>query len=119
MSLAELSAAQKDELATSLAVLLCHDSEVEVSADNLNAALKASNNKVAAYFPTLFADLLSKGFSVDKFLAGPSAGGSAGAAPAAGAAGAAAAAPKVEEKEEEEEADLGGGMDMFGGGDDY
>jgi len=25
----------------------------------------------------------------------------------------------VEEKEEEEEADLGGGMDMFGGGSDY
>lgn len=49
------------------------------------------------------------------FLANPSAFASA-AAPAAGGAGAgaAAAAPVVEE--EEEEADLGGGMDMFGGG---
>jgi large subunit ribosomal protein LP0 len=50
------------------------------------------------------------------FLADPSAFAVA-AAPAAG--GAAAAAPKEEEKPEEEEADLGGGMDMFGGGSDY
>jgi len=33
------------------------------------------------------------------------------------AAGATAEEAKPEEKEEEEEADLGGGMDMFGGGD--
>jgi large subunit ribosomal protein LP2 len=52
--------------------------------------------------------------------------GGGGAAPAAGAAaapaagGAAAPAAKEEKKkEEEEEADLGGGMDMFGGGSDY
>jgi large subunit ribosomal protein LP2 len=49
---------------------------------------------------------------------------SIGAAPAGGAAagaaaGGAAAAPAVEEKVEEEEADIGGGMDMFGGGSDY
>jgi large subunit ribosomal protein LP2 len=46
-----------------------------------------------------------------------------GAAPAraAGAAtgGGAAAEEVVEEKVEEEEADIGGGMDMFGGGSDY
>ncbi|DBA03679.1 TPA: hypothetical protein N0F65_004096 [Lagenidium giganteum] len=46
-----------------------------------------------------------------------------GAAPAAGAAGAAAGGAAAEEKKEEvveeEEADLGGGMDMFGGGSDY
>lgn len=49
------------------------------------------------------------------FLADPSA--FAVAAPAGGAAAAPAEAAK--EEEEEEEADLGGGMDMFGGGDDY
>jgi len=49
------------------------------------------------------------------FLADPSA--FAVAAPATGDASA-AEAPK-EAEEEEEEADLGGGMDMFGGGDDY
>ena len=41
----------------------------------------------------------------------------AGGAAAGGDAGAAEEAKK--EESEEEEADLGGGMDMFGGGDDY
>ncbi|KAF1780460.1 hypothetical protein GQ600_21171 [Phytophthora cactorum] len=48
--------------------------------------------------------------------------GSAGAAPAAaGGAAAGGEAEKVEEKavEEEEEVDMGGGMDMFGGDEDY
>lgn len=49
------------------------------------------------------------------FLADPSA--FAVAAPAAGDASAPAEAAK--EEEEEEEVDMGGGMDMFGGGDDY
>ncbi|TMW60271.1 hypothetical protein Poli38472_000313 [Pythium oligandrum] len=44
-------------------------------------------------------------------------GGAAPAAAGAAAGGAGGAAEVVEEKvEEEEEADLGGGMDMFGGG---
>jgi len=50
------------------------------------------------------------------FLADPSAFAVA-AAPAAG--GAAAPVEAKKEEEEEEEADLGGGMDMFGGGSDY
>jgi large subunit ribosomal protein LP2 len=57
-----------------------------------------------------------------KKLANVSIGGGGGGAPAAGGAAPAAggAAPaKEEKKEEEEEADLGGGMDMFGGGSDY
>ncbi|KUF75380.1 60S acidic ribosomal protein P2 [Phytophthora nicotianae] len=46
---------------------------------------------------------------------------SVGAAPAAGAAAGGAAPAKEEEKavEEEEEVDMGGGMDMFGGDEDY
>ncbi|KAI9917384.1 hypothetical protein PsorP6_012949 [Peronosclerospora sorghi] len=46
---------------------------------------------------------------------------SVGAAPAASATAGGAAPAKVEEKviEEEEEVDMGGGMDMFGGDEDY
>lgn len=117
MTFAELTPNQKEELAVSLAVLACYDTETEISADNLNAALKASKNTVSSYVTSLFADCIAKGLKVDDFLAGPSASGGA-AAPAGGAA--ASAEEKVEEKEEEEEeADMGGGMDMFGGGDDY
>lgn len=74
MSFADLTASQKEEFATSLAVLAVYDSEVEVSADNLSAALKASGNKVSAHMPQLFADLIGRGLIIDKFLAGPSAG---------------------------------------------
>ncbi|TYZ63144.1 hypothetical protein PybrP1_008227 [[Pythium] brassicae (nom. inval.)] len=52
-------------------------------------------------------------------LATVSIGGGSSAGAGAAAAGGAAAAPVVEEKEEEEEADMGGAMDMFGGGSDY
>ena len=118
VAIADMTQSQKEELAVSLAVLALHDSKVEISADNLASALEASGNSVSAYLPQLFADLIGRGLKVDKFLAGPSAGG----APAAGAAagGASGAAAAVEEVvEEEEEANLGGGMDMFGGGSDY
>ncbi|KAJ0407623.1 hypothetical protein P43SY_010164 [Pythium insidiosum] len=46
-------------------------------------------------------------------------GAAPAAAGAAGAAAGAAAAVEEAEAEEEEEADIGGGMDMFGGGSDY
>lgn len=79
-------------------------------------------HSVANAFKTLVAIAVEcDSFSFEKaepykaFLADPSA--FAVAAPAGGDAGA-AVEEKVEE-EEEEEADLGGGMDMFGGGDDY
>ncbi|OQS01751.1 ribosomal protein [Achlya hypogyna] len=62
------------------------------------------------------AEVIAEG---QKKLSTVSIGAASAAAPAAGAA-AGAAAPKEEaKKEEEEEADLGGGMDMFGGGSDY
>ena len=67
-----------------------------------------------------------EGKNVDEVIAAGSTklakfGGAAPAAAAGAAAGGAAAAAPVEEKEvgEEEEVDMGGGMDMFGGGSDY
>ena len=46
-------------------------------------------------------------------------GGGSAAAGGAAAGGAAVAEEAKKEESEEEEADLGGGMDMFGGGADY
>ncbi|RLN68677.1 hypothetical protein BBJ28_00007975 [Nothophytophthora sp. Chile5] len=130
MSFADLSKTRRDEFAASLAVLALFDAGVEITADNLTKTFAASGNDVAAYVAPLFADLLSRGLDVEKFMAGPSAGGTSAlllrltvyrAAPAGGAAPADGAAAKVEEKvvEEEEEVDMGGGMDMFGGEADY
>lgn len=74
MSFADLTATQKEELVTSLAVLAVHDAKAELSAENISAAISASGNEVAAFLPQLFADLIGRGLKVDKFLAGPSAG---------------------------------------------
>lgn len=74
MSFADLTATQKEELVTSLAVLAVHDAKVELSAENISAAISASGNDVSAFMPQLFADLIGRGLKVDKFLAGPSAG---------------------------------------------
>ncbi|CAH0477245.1 unnamed protein product [Peronospora belbahrii] len=117
MSFADLSKTQRHEFVASLAVLALYDAGVEITADALTKTFQASGNDVPAYVAPLFADLLGRGLDVEKFLAGPS----AGAAIASGAAPAEAVTAKVEEKaaEEEEEADLGGGMDMFGGDEDY
>ncbi|CEG47568.1 60s acidic ribosomal protein [Plasmopara halstedii] len=117
MSFADLSKTQRDEYAASLAILALYDAGVEITADALNQTFKASGNDVAAYVAPLFADLLNRGLDVEKFLAGPS----AGAAPAASTSAGDAVPAKKEEKvvEEEEEVDMGGGMDMFGGDEDY
>ncbi|DAZ93394.1 TPA: hypothetical protein N0F65_009713 [Lagenidium giganteum] len=113
-----LSKEQHDELAVTYASLVLFDGEAEITADAINAVLAASNNDVEAYWPTLFAGFLGKEGKVLELIS--SGGPAAAAAGAAGtAAGGADAAPEEEEKEEEEEADLGGGMDMFGGGSDY
>ncbi|ETV89135.1 hypothetical protein H257_00507 [Aphanomyces astaci] len=72
----------------------------------------------------LFEDVAGK--SIDEIIASGSTklakfggGAAAPAAAAAGGAAAPAAGKKEEKKEEEEEADLGGGIDMFGGSSDY
>ncbi|TFJ82135.1 hypothetical protein NSK_006464 [Nannochloropsis salina CCMP1776] len=118
MSLAELSPAQKEEMVLSLSALLLQDSGVDMSAENLDAVIKASGNTVAAYYPALYASLIEKaGGKLDKFMGAPGAGGGGGGgagAPAAAAAEGAAPEAKKEKKEEEEEADLGAG-NMFGG----
>jgi large subunit ribosomal protein LP1 len=117
MSLCE-AGADKDQFVTSLAALVCADSSVDVTAENINAVINASGNNVAAYWATLFATSIEKAGGAKKFFPTPGAAAPAGAV-AASAAGAAPAAAKTAEapKPVVEEVDaLEGGMDMFGGG---
>ena len=72
----QVAGAAKDQLVLSLSAILLSDAGVDVSADNLNSVASASGNKTASYLPALFASLIEKSGGVDKFLAGPSAGGS-------------------------------------------
>ena len=93
-----------------------YDGDAEITANNIKTLLAASNNEVAPYWPSLFANILKNGrIEAMVFSTGGSAAAPAAAAPAA-AGGAPAAAAKEEKKKEEEVDALDGGMDMFGGG---
>jgi len=111
-----------------------HDAKHVITAEDVKKVLTSVGVEVdAARLKKLIEDVGDK--SIDEIIASGSSklaqfgGAAAGAAASAGAAAggddgaaAAAAAAEAEKKkkeEEEEEADLGGGMDMFGGGSDY
>jgi large subunit ribosomal protein LP1 len=123
MSFTGVSGSAKEDLVVSLAILALHDGGVEVSADNINAVIKASGNTVAGYWAGLYAKALA-GRNIDDMLMKPGMGGGAPVAAAAGGSAPAAAGgaakkeeAKKEEKEEEEEA-VGGAGGLFGGDDD-
>jgi hypothetical protein len=73
-----VTGADKDQLVASLAALLVADAGADITADNINAVVAASGNSLPGYYATLFASFIEKAGGVDKFLAGPSAGGGGG-----------------------------------------
>merc|ERR1719152_957640 len=99
----ELTPAARDELLVTYAAMILHDEQSDLSAENLNAVLKAAGAKVDAYWPAMFAKLCEKK-SIGEYIekAGTAGGAAAGAAPAE--------AKKEEPEEEEEDMDF----DLFG-----
>lgn len=69
---------QKDSLAISLAAILLSDSNIDISADNLQSVLSAASVKVPAYLPPLYATYIEKSGGISRFFSGPSAGGGGG-----------------------------------------
>ena len=104
-----VTGAAKEELLTSLAVLVAADAGAEITAEALTAIVEASGNKVSPMWATLFASSVTKAGGIESFTAAPGSGGGAASG------GAAAPAAAVKEVVEEEEVDMGGNMDMFGG----
>ena len=109
----KIEAAQRDQLATTLAALLLHDEGTEVTSDALNKVLKAAGVTVAPHWPLMLGKSL-KGKGLGDYL---KLGGGSGAAPAQTSnapaqtqAKEAAPAPPVEE-EEDVDMDMG---DLFG-----
>jgi len=108
------------ELASSYAALILADDGVEITADKLQALIKAAKvNDVEPIWTQLFAKAL-EGKDVKSMLSNVGSGGGAAAAPGAGGAAAGGgAAPaeeeaKEEEKEEEkEESDEDMGFGLF------
>ena len=67
-----------DQKAVTMAVLVLHDSGVEITEDNINSTLAAANYKLkATYWPGLFASTLKK-VSVEELLIKPVSGGGGG-----------------------------------------
>jgi large subunit ribosomal protein LP1 len=100
---------EKEELLCTYAALVLHDENVAVTAEKIQALIKAAGGSVEPYWPKLFAGLL-EGKDISDLLLGAAGVGGGAAGPAAGEA-AAEEAPKEEEPEEEEEessdADMG------------
>jgi large subunit ribosomal protein LP1 len=74
---------ERDQFVVSLAALVVADAGQDVSADNINAVINASGNKVASYWAPLFSTYIEKAGGVNKFFSGPGSGGGGGSAPAA------------------------------------
>eukprot|EP00545_Synedropsis_sp_CCMP1620_P001818 CAMPEP_0119013892 /NCGR_PEP_ID=MMETSP1176-20130426/9183_1 /TAXON_ID=265551 /ORGANISM="Synedropsis recta cf, Strain CCMP1620" /LENGTH=121 /DNA_ID=CAMNT_0006967019 /DNA_START=71 /DNA_END=436 /DNA_ORIENTATION=+ len=119
----DLTKEQKDEYATSFAILALYDGGAEITSEQVTALLQATGNtEVEAFYPIIFANYLSDPETLGKLIATP--GGGGGGGDGGGDAGGEAAVEEVEEeKPVEEEMDMAGGIDMFGGdeggGSDY
>lgn len=68
--------ADKDQLVTGLAAIVCASSGQEVSAENINSVITGSGNSVAPYWAPLFASSVEKAGGIDKIY--PTAGGGGG-----------------------------------------
>merc|ERR1712146_395949 len=93
------------DLLCGYAALMLADGEVDVTADNLNAAIKAAGGSVPAYYAALFEKAASM-CPVKEMIKDVGVGSGAPAA----AGGAAPAAAAKEESEEEEEMAAGPGL---------
>lgn len=106
--------ASNDELACVYSALILQDGDAPVTADKLQAVLKAANVNVEPYWPGLFAKAVES-INLKDLVSNVGAGAGAPAAAAAGAGDAAPAAEekkeeKKEEEEEEEDDDMGFGL---------
>uniref|UniRef100_A0A6S8YTR9 60S acidic ribosomal protein P2 n=1 Tax=Ditylum brightwellii TaxID=49249 RepID=A0A6S8YTR9_9STRA len=108
------------------ALMLCKIGGKDGSADEIKAVIEAAGGSADEDALTkLLGDVDGKDINellaagMDKLKDVPMGGGGGGGGGGAAAGGDAAAVEEEKEEEEEEEADIGGGMDMFGGdGDD-
>lgn len=107
--------ASTEELACVYSSLILQDDNIPVTADKLQALLKAANVSVEPYWPGIFAKAVES-LNIKDLVSNVGAG--AGAPAAAPQAGSGAPAPTAEEKkeekkEEEEEEDEDMGFSLF------
>lgn len=107
--------ATNEELACVYSSLILQDDNVPVTADKLQALLKAANVDVEPFWPGIFAKAVES-INLKDLVSNVGAGAgapAAAAAPAAGSGEAAKEEKKEEKKEEEEEEDEDMGFSLF------
>lgn len=74
-----LSKQQKDEYATSFAILALYDGGADITSEQITSLLEATGNKeVEPFYPIIFANYLSDPENVAKLIACPGGGGGGG-----------------------------------------
>ena len=107
----DVTATEREELLTSLAVLILHDDKAPITEENINKLLVASGAEIEGYWPKLFADLL-EGKDISDLILNAGAGAAAAPGGAAGGAAPAASGAAAAAKEPEPEEEGGSGDDM-------
>jgi ribosomal protein L12E/L44/L45/RPP1/RPP2 len=75
----KLSKSQKDEHATSFAILALYDGGAEITSEQITTLLEATGNtSVEPFYPIIFANYLSDPENVAKLVACPATGGGGG-----------------------------------------
>ena len=69
----DLTGAAKDQMVISLAAMICGDSKVDASVDNLKAVVTASGNSATAGDLALYSACVEKAGGVDFFYVNPGA----------------------------------------------
>ena len=75
-------------MATALSILALHDGGAEVSTNQINALLEATNNQVEAFLPIIFGNFFNTPEKIEKLIAFPAVGSGGGGGGGGGAAAA-------------------------------
>jgi hypothetical protein len=75
----QFTKAQKDEYATSYAILTLYDGGAEINPEQINALLEATGNtEVEPFYPIIFANFLNDAEKIGQLIASPEAAGGGG-----------------------------------------
>eukprot|EP01080_Neovahlkampfia_damariscottae_P008727 gene8727-675_t len=112
--------AKQDQMACLYAGLLLHDDSIPINEKNIKTVLEAAGCNVEPYWPSIFADYMSKADLAALVRGGSTVGGATQEAVTGGNTETTEAKEdKKEEKKKDESESAGGGFgDMFGGSDE-
>ncbi len=73
-----LSKTDKEQLIIGLAALVCTDSGVDCTAENLSAVVSASENTIGSHWAPIYSSYIEKSGNLERYFGGPGSGGGGG-----------------------------------------